>query len=220
MKYLIILSALLFSCANQQPISILPVPTPVEIPAEEKPKPIPPAPVINYAADWPQKQYTEFAAKALKDLGKDLLSTNPLDVDYYCDQSAPQTAWKKTDKTAFWIMTISALSRFESSFNTNATYVEDFNDAQGKKVISRGLLQISQESANGYGCGITNPQMLHDPETNIRCGVRIMNRWVVRDKAMASNASPWKGIARYWSPFRKADRKVSIRLKTRTVCKV
>lgn len=178
-----------------------------------------PDPQTSYVADWPNPAWSQMAAKALKELGGDLLKITPVDIDYYCNQVDPREAWARTDKIAFWVMQISALARFESGFNPSTSYQEDFRDQQGNYVISRGLLQLSQESANGYGCNITNAQQLHDPETNIRCGVRILNRWVARDKAIASSEAPWKGAARYWSPFRSAEKKAAMRLKTRQVCK-
>lgn len=209
---------LIQGCSTLPPVAVeepKPNPPVVVIP----PKPVEPSVPSAYLADWKNDAWSQMTAKALNELGKNLLATTPLDIDYYCNQASPKAAWARTDKIAFWVMQISALARFESGFKPEVTYKEAFNDARGQPVISRGLLQISQESANGYGCGITNAQMLHDPETNLRCGVRILNKWVVADKAMASSASPWKGAARYWSPFRKADRKEAMRLKTRLVCK-
>jgi hypothetical protein len=106
---------------------------------------------------------------------------------------------------------MSALTRFESNFDPSVEFTEpNIFNAQGNRVISRGLLQISRESANGYGCGIANEQQLHDPATNLACAVRIMNRLVPRDDVIGSTASPWRGMAAYWSPFRRPDRRTDM----------
>src|SRR5829696_2457230 len=88
--------------------------------------------------------------------------------------------------------------------------------AEGNWVISRGLLQISKESGNGYGCGIVNEMVLHDPATNIACGVRIMARWIGQDGYIARRQNgKWRGLARYWSPFRKDNHKAQMAAWTR-----
>ncbi len=89
---------------------------------------------------------------------------------------------------------------FESGYNTNATYKENFTDAQGKNVISRGLFQLSVESANGYKCNVT-ANSLHDMETNTRCAVKIMHHWLSKDLIMMSESKNIGG-GRYWSVCR------------------
>ncbi|MBB1487614.1 hypothetical protein [Oceanospirillum sediminis] len=162
------------------------------------------------------KSYTE---EALQKHGRDLLKTVPDDIEMYCPAYADATRWERMQ---FWNRFISSLSYFESNHKNQVWYQERFNDAQGRPVISRGLLQISIESGNGYQCGLTNPQQLHDPKTNISCGVRILNRWVgQRDKVVSGNtgwlffSGSWLGAARYWSPFRDEGKKQRIALATR-----
>lgn len=174
-----------------------------------------PGPVV-YAADWSNPAYTKALVNALDVHGKALLSANPADMDTYCPNYAKRS-W--TERKRAWVMMISALARFESGFKPEVTYTEAFADSSGKKVISRGLLQISQESANGYGCGIKDAKQLHDVQTNLSCGVRILNKWVVQDGVVSSKGAPWKGAPRYWSPFRKVDRTNAIRAKVKQVCK-
>jgi hypothetical protein len=59
---------------------------------------------------------------------------------------------------------------------------------------------------------IMNADELHDPEVNIRCGVRILSRWVAeRDGVIAARTDgQWLGAARYWSPFRNDSRRAEI----------
>jgi hypothetical protein len=172
---------------------------------------VPPVEPTTYKADWPSGEYTLILDKALDDLGADLLAYVPKDMHSWCPT--------RRDSKAFYIMLFSALARFESNFKPNASYTESFKDSKGNYVVSRGLLQISKESANGYGCAIKDEKELHDPETNLRCGVRIAARWVQRDGVIqGKSGTTWQGMARYWSPFRKDDRISAIKAKTKAVC--
>lgn len=95
---------------------------------------------------------------------------------------------------------------FESGYDTNSKYKESFKDAKGKNVISRGLLQLSIESVNqsAYGCKIKDAKELHDPATNIKCGVKILSYWANRDLVLMGE--PKKGGARYWSVCRASSK--------------
>lgn len=169
-------------------------------------------------ADWPSQQWSEYTAKALDDLGSQMIQTVPRDINSWCPGYSTKT---KAERKKFWVMLISSLANFESSFNPNETYEEDFHDANGADVISRGLLQLSQESANQarYGCNIQRAEDLFDPETNIRCAVRIMDYWVPHDLVIQGyDHGNWLGVGRYWSPMR-ADSKIKkMQLKTKSVC--
>ena len=111
------------------------------------------------------------------------------------------------ERQQVWLDILVALTQFESGYDPTRSYTEPFNDSAGRPVISRGLLQISQESANGYGCGITDANQLHDPRTNLQCGLKIASRWVKRDGVVAGGQNRnWLGMARYWSPFRNSKR--------------
>lgn len=172
---------------------------------------LPPAP--HPAADWDWRPdgrvWTDMAHVALVDLGSGLLSTTPRDIADYCPS---YERLNDEQRRAFWVYLLSRLARFESSHDPAVRFTESFNDSQGNPVISRGLLQISKESANGYGCRIADAAELHNPEVNIRCGVRILNRWVAeRDGVIAARTDgQWLGAARYWSPFRNDSRRAQI----------
>jgi hypothetical protein len=95
------------------------------------------------------------------------------------------------------------MTEFESGHRPATSFQEAFNDAQGNNVISRGLLQLSIESANAYGCGFANAMEIHDPKKNLSCGIRILNRWVGTDQRLAGRINTkWLGGARYWSVLR------------------
>lgn len=105
----------------------------------------------------------------------------------------------------FWASLISWMARFESGFDPAETYTESFPDAQGNRVVSRGLLQLSIESANQsrYGCAVNKAVDLHEVRTNLACGTRILSVWVHNDGyAGKTLKSGQKGGARYWSVLR------------------
>jgi hypothetical protein len=154
--------------------------------------------------------WTQAAWEAVDTLGPLLWADGavPTDIAAYCPGYARQTA---EGRKLFWVGLMSSLAKPESDFDPSVTYKEGFNDAQGRPVISRGLLQISRESANGYGCQIGKEQELHDPTTNLRCGARILNRLVSRSNVIAKlESKTWRGAAAYWSPFRKPDRRADV----------
>jgi hypothetical protein len=149
--------------------------------------------------------WTALALTAAKDHGLDRLV--PQDIPDWCPGYA---AAGPEDRRAFWAGLMSALAKYESNYRPEVQFTEDFIDSTGAFVISRGLLQLSRESARGYGCPVTTGEELHDPAVNLDCSARILKHWVVRDGQISSNQSPWKGAARYWSPFRSADKRADM----------
>lgn len=185
-----------------------PSPAPVSSVPTNDPSALTALPVAQWDSRPAGRDWTRFALGGVDSLAQALLATVPSDVGAYCPRYAQANP---ADRRAFWVGLMSALARFESDFDPSVEFTEpNIFDVQGNRVVSRGLLQISRESANGYGCGITNELQLHDPATNLTCAVRIMNRLVARDGVIASTASPWRGMAAYWRPFRGPDRRAAI----------
>lgn len=138
---------------------------------------------------------------AISEFGPDLMKVAlPKDYAEFCPNFPNLSHAERRQfytELGYWMI------RYESNFKPETKYTESFDDAQGKPVISRGLFQISIESANGYGCGFKNPEDLHDPQANINCGVRILNRWVGRDGYIGKTVGKSNlGGARYWSVLR------------------
>lgn len=108
---------------------------------------------------------------------------------------------------------VSILSKYESSFKTGEQFTESFNDSKGNPVISRGLLQLSFESANqkAYSCGLKTPEDLHDAKINLSCGVKIVNYWLNKDHVFFGEQK--LGLGRYWSVGRNTS-KSNIKIKT------
>jgi hypothetical protein len=157
----------------------------------------------DYAA-WAKKNtdgsWTAFAENAVAN--SNLPNTFPADIDKFCPGYKTKDA---IDRKVFWVGLISIIAKPESNFKPETTYTESFNDAKGKKVISRGLLQISIESANQkkYSCDIKKSENLHDPKVNIDCGVKILEAWVKTDNVIATYVGQAPiGGGRYWSTLR------------------
>jgi hypothetical protein len=164
----------------------------------------------DYAA-WSEKNldgsWTRMTEQAVAQ--SPLVKLVPADVQSFCPlyASLPQQ-----QRSKFWVALFSAMAKPESNFKPQSFYQEKFKDAQGRRVISRGLLQISHESANQsrYACDIKQPHSLHDPKVNLSCGVKIMSKWVQTDGVISQprwSKDP-KGGARYWSTLRPQRGKV------------
>lgn len=188
---------------------------PVDLPEDE---PIDEPTVFQWPAfDW-DNQHDDYLAwnkityDGITELGPSLISRTPADINKFCPNFE---ALEDDGKKLFWISLISAMSRYESFFDPDVFFQEDFNNGKGEPVISRGLLQLSSESARGYGCPVEIEADLHDPKINLECTVRILNRWVERDGVISDNIDgDWKGGARYWSVLRRETRLTQIRAVT------
>ncbi len=186
-----------------------PAPTPTPTPPVTTPAPTPVVDTTDAVPAWEAKvsgsrDWTNHLYSELDRVGQDLLDVIPADSGTWCPNYKNLSY---NDRKKYWIYVISQMTRFESSFKPETSYTEDFTDSSGKKVISRGLLQISIESAKGYDCEVGNAQELHNPLKNLTCGVRILDRWVGRDGRIAGKVdAKWRGGARYWAVMREADK--------------
>lgn len=159
---------------------------------------------LDYAA-WAQSNkdgsWTRSAESAVAN--SPLANLVPKDIVYFCP-AYPKL--HSQERRKFWVGLLSAMAKPESNFKPQRSYQEKFRDGKGRPVISRGLLQISIESANQqrYGCDIPYPAKLHDPLVNLACGVKILSKWVSTDGVIAKHSHPrvHKGGSRYWSTLR------------------
>lgn len=146
------------------------------------------------------KQWTEIVVTGIDKYAPDLLTASPTDANTFCPQFHNLSAG---EKRYFWTYLLSAMTKFESSFNPQSSYKENFKDSSGSNVVSRGLMQLSYESAKAYGCPLKNAKDLHNPAVNLECSLRVLGRWVQRDQRIAGNVGGgWKGGARYWAVLR------------------
>lgn len=179
------------------------------------------ATAVTFQADWnghPQEAaWSRFVLSALESVGQNLLATTPTDAQEFCPAFA---SLDRDGRRQFYLALISSMARYESSFDPSVSFQESFNDAQGNPVISRGLLQLSVESANAYsGCLLDRAEELHDPETNLTCGVAILDRLIGRDQVIGGRVNGrWRGGAAYWSVLRQtSSRRQQITNFTRTI---
>lgn len=173
-----------------------------------------PPPVVEAPAPPPPGSLTKFSPADESALLA-AIAASPLATQH------PKDGWEKGKCTQpqFWAALFSALAKYESSYNTNATYTEKFADQHGNRVVSRGLLQISVESANGsrYRCGV-DEKTLHVGSVNLACGVKIAGYWLPLDGVVAGYKDTWLGMSRYWSPFRDAAKLQAMKSTVKAAC--
>lgn len=190
--------------AESNPSNPTPTPKPTPNPSPE-PSPGPGETIREVNPLWEakvsgSKEWTTHVDRELDRIGKNLIDVIPADKNLFCPK---YDKLSDAQRKQYWAFLISSMVRFESNFNTNTSYTESFNDSKGNRVVSRGLLQISIESGNAYGCGFKSTKDLHDPLQNLSCGIRILNRWIGQDGRIAGKVSgAWKGGSRYWSVLR------------------
>lgn len=156
--------------------------------------------LVNKNSEW-----TQIAEVEVKK--SNLIRIKPSDIDKFCPNYLNLS---DEGKSVFWVGLVSITARPESNFKPETAYLEKtIFDKDDKKVISRGLLQISQESADGYGCNIKDAKELHDPATNLSCGVKILSKLITRDQIIGtygSNSGKSTGGGRYWSVLRESKK--------------
>ena len=147
----------------------------------------------------PDGSWTAAAEEAVRDTT--LPTSRPADIEAYCPRYPDLGS---EGRVKFWVGLLSAMAEFESDLDPQTRFTEPVRDNQGERVVSRGLLQISIESANQqrYACRIETEQDLHDPATNINCAAKILSHWVASDGVIASRSDEYRGGARYWSVLR------------------
>lgn len=184
-------------------------------------------PIPAWAKQSQGETWTRITIRALKELGTEMIKTDLKDAHDFCPT---YHRLADTDREKVWVQLISSMAKYESDFDPTSTYTESFKGDDGTHIISRGLLQISKNSANLYGCNIAKPEDLQVAETNLRCGVRILNTLVTKYKAIHGQQdvpnvnllrNPWQGAARYWSVLRRKTKDLLIRSSVRqlAVCK-
>lgn len=168
-------------------LASIPVEIAVQTGAAMRPEP---RPVFTAEARWDDRAqgeaWSEATMEAIDEAPRDLRDIVPADIDDWCPgyrNNPPHL------RAAFWVGTVSALARYESTFNERAV---------GGGGAWHGLLQISPATARGYGCEATTATELHDGEANLECAIRIMSRTVTRDGVVAAGD---EGIAADWGPM-------------------
>lgn len=152
---------------------------------------------------WDDHDLGEYFPSFLDQEVQDLLEVRPSDIKNYCPR---YDLIDRKSKMLFWKLFLYFMAKKESGINTDLEFLEprSLRTSTGRRVISRGLFQLSFESVNGYakfgGVKLTSPQQLHDPLINLEAAIFILKHWIKRDGVIS--APKWKGGARYWSVLR------------------
>lgn len=184
-------------CAAEPAGSTLQLPVPVvEEDALARPRPARPVPRDNDLprARWEHRPlgplWTRVALASIRSHGQPLLTTVPRDIAEWCPSYAGNAA---DDRAKFWAGLLSALSRYESTWNPRAV-------GGGGRWF--GLMQIYPPTAEFRKCRVrTGEELKHGP-SNLSCAIRIMATTVPRDNAIAMQEERWKGVAADWGPIR------------------
>ncbi len=170
------------------------------------------------AFDWDNKhqnylQWNRITFNGITNYGLNLLSRTPSDIKSFCPK---YKSLNEDEAKLFWVSLLAAMARYESGFNPEAWYKENFKNSEGEYIISRGLLQLSRLSSRAYGCPVEDATDLHISKINLECSIRILDRWIGRDGVISNKNSSgkWRGGARYWAVLRKASTLAKIKDKT------
>jgi len=137
------------------------------------------------------QDWTEATLAALQAEGAPLLSQVPGDIGHWCPA---YVAAGPEQRAAFWAGLLSALARFESTWNPEAV-------GGGGRWF--GLVQISPATARHYGCDADSGGALTDGAANLSCAVEIASETVLRDGVVAAGG----GLAADWGPFTSAEKR-------------
>ncbi len=142
----------------------------------------------------------EWSAHLLATIAKSKLPDLPMaDIEAF---SPGYGLLSRQEKVRWFAHLIVQMAKHESKWNPNAKLVEDFKNSDGAKVVSSGLMQISIESARGYGFDGT-AQDLFNPLKNLEATVMIAEKLIAKDgRLQGAPVSGWVGLSRYWSVIR------------------
>ncbi len=179
--------------------------------------------VQNQPGNLQRQSWTRHIFKETLRFSNQILHGTPRDIAEFCPN------WSNLSlehRRGFLTVFITTISKWESNFNPQVFFKEGYNDSTGRPVISRGLLQLSVQSARSYGCNV-DEVTLHDPKLNLSCGISILNKWVTLDGYLGSSVELANGQfahyggARYWSVLRNAHlsrARMITYLKTQKLC--
>lgn len=160
------------------------------------PAPVPDAlPVMQWDHRPEADEWTEATLAALQTEGAELLSQVPGDIGVWCPGYITAD---HTERAAFWAGLLSALARFESTWNPQAV---------GGGGQWFGLVQISPSTARLYGCDADSGSELQNGTANLECAVQIASETVTRDGVVAANRG---GFAADWGPFMSAEKRAAM----------
>ena len=147
-------------------------------------------PVMGWDAKSGSEGWTAEALVAVAEQDDVLATRVPGDIAAWCPGYETATL---TERRAFWVAMMSAVSRHESGWN------EGIAGGGGRYI---GLMQISPKTAAHVGCDARSAGALKDGGDNLACAVEIFAGQVARDGVVVGSGN--RGMGRDWMPFRKA----------------
>jgi len=148
------------------------------------------------------KEWTGKTLAALAQQDEALAGAVPADIESWCPGYAEATM---TERRAFWAGMMSAVARYESSWNPQAA-------GGGGRYI--GVMQISPRTADWHGCEADTSAELKDGADNLACAVKIVASAVQSDGVVAGSGR--QGAGRDWMPMRDATKRAAMSAWTRS----
>jgi hypothetical protein len=186
-------------------------------------KPVPATPIAQQKAELGDDEtwHPQWDAMIEKALPADLLSPSMQHkVQPFCPRFSRMSV---PDRRAFWAYFFQALAGAEAGLNRTANVQHDEpqvaveDGVTHRRVRSEGLLQLTYEDSDRYGCDFdwkhdrALPEHAPDktilqPKNNLLCGVRILDRQlVVKKKPLLSTSSYWSVLRPGWPGSRVFD---------------
>ncbi len=162
----------------------------------------------SWKSEWSSKIIEELKKDEYRDGEKAMLNIAIAEEDLNELECAGYNSATLDEKSEFWVVFFSALTRAESGFNEKARSPS----ARGHR--SFGLLQLAKLTAKNQ-CSINPPEnTVLNPEDNLSCGVKLMS-WQLQGAPMASGKklrSDLEGqiFGKYmfqWGPLRQNDKR-------------
>jgi len=195
---------LVVGCGKSQTHSAPPAP----VPAQPAMKPAPPTPIAEQREELGGKTWNPgWDADIEKALPPDMLSARAAHaVRSYCPRFAEED---NADKRAFWAYFFQALAGAEAGLNPTSDVhhtepeVNKIDKVTRRPIHQEGLLQLTYEDADRYGCGFDwqkdrslpikdAHRTILDPATNLGCGIKIMeNQIITLHKPLIVSSSYW-----------------------------
>lgn len=142
------------------------------------------------------KDWTISTLAALQSHDQALAASVPSDIARWCP--GYETA-SMQDRRAFWSGLMSAVARYESSWNPTAA-------GGGGRYV--GIMQISPRTAAHHDCSADTAAELKDGTQNLVCAARIVASGVAMDGVVAGPGN--RGAGRDWMPFRDAEKRAAM----------
>lgn len=142
------------------------------------------------------RDWTQSTLVALAQHDPALAASVPADVETWCPGYAEASL---EDRRAFWAGLMSAVARYESTWNPQAA-------GGGGRYI--GVMQISPVSADYHQCEADTVSELKDGAENLECAAQMMAKAVARDGLVVGEGN--RGIGRDWMPFRDGTKRAAM----------